>query len=89
MNKGCKTVLTDAEEKRLVMKMVEVARKRSNRKDEDGGEGFKAGYTLIRVGTLNGDDGEENQKDGQAVVAGKSRSSDSSSGEVEADHGTG
>jgi len=82
-------VLTDAEEKRLVMKMVETARKRRNRKDEDGGEGLKACCTLVEVGTLLSDEGEENQKDGQAVVAGTSRSSNriiinSSSDEVEA-----
>lgn len=82
-------MLTDAEEKRLVMKMVETARQRRNRQDEEGGEGLEACHTLIRVGTSQGDEGEENQKDGQAVVAGASRSSDSSSNEVEADQGTG
>ena len=71
-------MLTDAEEKRLVMKLVETARQRRNRKDEDDGEGLKAGYTHVTVGTLSGDEGEENQKDGQAVVAGTLRSSDSS-----------
>ena len=82
-------MLTDAEEKRLVMKMVETARQRRNRKDEEGGEGLKACYPLIKVGTAQDDGEEENQKDGQTVVAGASRSSDSPSNEVEADHGTG
>ena len=81
------------------MKLVEMARQKRNRKDEDDGEGLEAGYTHIKVGTLPGDEGEENQKDGQAVVAGTLRSSDGSArrlqtdngiaDEVEAGHGTG
>ena len=55
-------MLTDAEEERLVMKLVETARQRRARKDEDGGEGLEAGCTLLKVGTLLGDEGEESQE---------------------------